>query len=110
MKANFKYQWDSFFDYLGAFDSSFSGKQKIFYQRIKNNSKNKDEKYFIHIWADEKEKTKRRILKYSRLINLRNISLPLILVAIIAATICFLLQSWLLFTISCLLTIVFSPY
>lgn len=110
MKTNFKYQWDIFFDYLGAFDSSFSGKQRIFYQRIKHNSKNKDEKYFIYVWADEKERTKKRISRYFGLINLRTIALPLIIVAIIVAAICFLLQSWLLFTISCLSTIVFLPY
>lgn len=110
MKTNFKYQWDIFFDYLGAFDSSFSGKQKIFYQRIKDDSKNKDEKYFTHIWTGEKERTKKRISRYSKLINLRTISLPLIIVAIIVAAICFLLESWLLFTISCLSTIVFLPY
>lgn len=110
MKTNFKYQWDIFFDYLGVFDSSFSGKQRVFYQRIKHNSKNKDEKYFIHIWTDEKERIKKRISRYSRLLNLRTISLPLIIVAIIAATICFLLQSWLLFTLSCLSIIVLLPY
>ncbi len=98
MKTNFKYQWDIFFDYLGVFDSSFTGKQRVFYQRIKLNSKNKDEKYFIHIWTDEKERTKKRISRYSELINLRTISLPLIIVAIIAAT------------ISCLSIIVLLPY
>lgn len=110
MKTNFKYQWDIFFDCLGAFDSSFSAKQKIFYQRIKDNPKSKDEKYFAHIWTCEKERTKKRISRYSKLINLRTISLPLIIVAIIMAAICFLLESWLLFTISCLSTIVFLPY
>ena len=39
MKTKFKYQWNSFFDYLGAFDSSFSGKQKVFYQNIQNDPK-----------------------------------------------------------------------
>lgn len=87
MKTNFKYQWEIFFDYLGAFDSSFSGKQKIFYQRIKDNSKSKDEKYFIHLWTDEKERTKKRISKYSGLINLRTISLPLIIEDITKTTI-----------------------
>lgn len=110
MKTNFKYQWNIFFDYLGAFDSSFSGKQKIFYQRIKENSNSKDEKYFTHIWTGEKERTKKRISRYSRLLNFRTISLPLIIVAIVAAAICFLLQSWLLFTVSCLSTIVLLPY
>jgi len=78
MKTKFKYQWNSFFDYLGAFDSSFNGKQKLFYQSIRNDLKNKDEKYFIHIWTGEKEKTRKRISRYTRLINLRRISLPLI--------------------------------
>lgn len=110
MKTNFKYQWNIFFDYLGAFDSSFTGKQKIFYQRIKENSNSKDEKYFTHIWTGEKERTKKRISRYSRLLNFRTISLPLIIVAIVAAAICFLLQSWLLFTVSCLSTIVLLPY
>ncbi|MDR1501088.1 MAG: hypothetical protein LBT43_01360 [Prevotella sp.] len=29
MKTNFKYQWDIFFDYLGVFDNSFSGKLMV---------------------------------------------------------------------------------
>lgn len=99
MKTKFKYQWNSFFDYLGAFDSSFNGKQRLFYQSIRNDPKNKDEKYFTHTWAGEKEKTRKRISRYTRLINLRRISLPLIIVAILIATICYFLQSWLAFSI-----------
>lgn len=99
MKTKLKYQWNTFFDYLGVFDSSLNGKQKLFYQSIRNEPKNKDEKYFVHIWADEKEKTKKRISRYSKLINLRRISLPLIIVAIFIATICYFLQSWLAFSI-----------
>lgn len=99
MKIKFKYQWNSFFDYLGAFDSSFNGKQRLFYQSIRNDPKNKDEKYFTHTWAGEKEKTRKRISRYTRLINLRRISLPLIIVAILIATICYFLQSWLSFSI-----------
>lgn len=110
MKTKFKYQWNSFFDYLGAFDSSFSGKQKVFYQNIQNDPKNKDEKYFIHIWTDEKERTKKRISRYSRLINLRTISLPLIIVAILIATICYFLQSWLPFSIFAIGVWLLIPY
>lgn len=110
MKTKFKYQWNSFFDYLGAFDSSFSGKQKVFYQNIQNDPKNKDEKYFVHIWTDEKERTKKRISRYSKLINLRTISLPLIIVAILIATICYFLQSWLPFSIFAIGVWLLIPY
>lgn len=110
MKTKFKYQWNSFFDYLGAFDSSFSGKQKFFYQNIQNDPKNKDEKYFVHIWTDEKERTKKRISRYSKLINLRKISLPLIIVAILIAIICYFLQSWLSFSIFSIGAWLLIPY
>ncbi|MBK5722686.1 hypothetical protein JGH11_17560 [Dysgonomonas sp. Marseille-P4677] len=110
MKNKFKYQWNSFFDYLGAFDSSFNGKLRFFYQRIQNDPKNKDERYFNHIWTDEKERTKKRISRYSKLVNLRTISLPLIIVAIAMATICFFLKSWLIFYISSISVLFLLPY
>lgn len=110
MKTNLKYQWSSFFDYVGSFDSTLKGKRDFFFQRIRHNPKTRDKKYFTHIWEEEKEKTKQRISKYSHLINLRNISLPLILLAVICAIICFLFKSWLFFSISCLIIISLIPY
>ncbi len=110
MKNKFKYQWDSFFDYLGAYDSSLKGKRNFFFQRIKNDAKNKDEKYFNHIWIDEKEKNKRRIKRYAHLVGLRTMSLPLIVAGIILAVVCFLLQSWLLFTILAVAVWLLIPY
>lgn len=110
MRIKFKYQWNSFFDYLGAYDSSLKGKRDFFFQRIKSDPKNRDEKYFDHIWADEKDKVKRRIRRYVCLIGLRTISLPLIVVSIILAVICFLLQSWFLFTVFIVAVLLLMPY